>query len=155
MTGTPFIEGFGLWQGIRSAFGVHVRRLAFTGAPLTAHLSPLTPRPLTVGPNAAKKVASTARASCAFLESASNRDCRAPSLFNSSVAETFPARAVTSIRYSIRSKNGHPYLTRNASPNHSIILRTRFPRAFTYLLSVKADRRSSRSSSHAPSVVCL
>src|ERR1700676_4238128 len=86
MTGTPFIEGFGLWQGIRSAFGV--QRSAFGGAPLTSHLSLLTPdlspRPLIVGPNAARKVASTARASCAFLESASNRDCRAPSLFSSS-----------------------------------------------------------------------
>src|SRR5271157_3329045 len=143
---------FGVLGVQRSAFGVH-RRTSHLSPP-TSHLRPLTVGP-TVGPNAARKVASTARASCAFLESASNRDCRAPSLFNSSVAETFPARAVTSIRYSIRSKNGLPYLTRNASPNHSIILRTRFPRAFTYLLSVKADRRSSRSSSHAPSVVCL
>src|SRR5271165_4187839 len=155
MSGIPFIERFGLWQGIRLEFGVW--RLAFGvwSSHLTSHLSLLSPGPLTVGPNAAKKVASTARVSCAFLESASNRDCRAPSLFKSSVAETFPARAVTAIRYSIRSKNGLPYLTRKASPNHSIILRTRFPRAFTYLLSVKADRRSSRSSSHAPSVVCL
>src|SRR5271165_3183882 len=43
MTGTPFIERFGLWQGIRSAFwAFNVRRSAFTGAPLTSHLRPLT-----------------------------------------------------------------------------------------------------------------